>query len=123
MTQHPIEVLRIAASVERLGVRIVNTWDHIYLQRNHLAPSSAKDEAPIKFEMRTRAADMIAHKFAGHVLRHSLTRFDEEPEGLAIKMDCYALSRAELMRLLYQAFAEGRADGMKRNIKLGHIEG
>lgn len=123
MTQYPIEVLRIAAGVERLGVRIVNAWDTIYLQRNYLAPSSPKDEAAIKFEMRTRAADMIAHKFAGHVLRHSLTQFDEEPEGLAIKMDCYALSRAELLQLLYQAFAEGQADGMKRNIKMGPIEG
>lgn len=123
MTQYPIEVLRIAAGVERLGVRIVNAWDTIYLQRNYLAPSSPKDEAPIKFEMRTRAADMIAHKFAGHVLRHSLAQFDEEPEGLAIKMDCYALSRVELLQLLYQAFAEGQADGMKRNIKLGPIEG
>lgn len=123
MTQYPIEVLRIAAGVDRLGVRIVNSWDTIYLQRNYLAPSSAKDEPAIKFEMRTRAADLIAHKFAGHVLRHSLTQFDEEPEGLAIKMDCHALSRAELMQLLYQAFAEGQADGMKRNIKLGPIEG
>ena len=123
MTQYPIEVLRIAAGVERLGVRIVNTWDQIYLQRNYLAPSSAKDEAPIKFEMRTRAADMIAHKFAGHVLRHSLTRFDEEPEGLAIKMDCYALSRDEMLQVLLQAFAEGQRNGMDRCPKVEPIKG
>ena len=123
MTQYPIEVLRIAAAVERLGVRIVNTWDQIYLQRNYLAPSSAKDEAPIKFEMRTRAADMIAHKFAGHVLRHSLTRFDEEPEGLAIKMDCHALSRDEMLQVLLQAFAEGQRNGMDRCQKVEPIKG
>jgi len=66
-----------------------------------------------------KAADAIAHEFAGKVLEHTYIQRYEHPEGQVLRLDAVALTYRELLEVLYRAYAEGQTDGMKRRYDFG----
>lgn len=107
MNSYPIEVRKIAAEVPLFHYNHLNTWQSLYQHRE-------TDEARIKLEMVRKAADQIVHKFVGHLIDRACIRTFEEPEGVAVRVTCVALSYDELVNLLYRAYAEGQSNGMRR---------
>lgn len=109
-TNYPFELRELARTVDRMSYSETRSWAElmqINLPANHL------DEMLYR-----RAADAIAHEFAGKVLRHGhITRY-EEPDGRVLRFDAVALRYDELLDLLYRAYAAGQTDGMKRGTKI-----
>lgn len=105
---YPIEVRKIAAEVPLFHYKQLDTWQSLYQSRD--------DENEIKRRLIFKAADQICHKFVGQLMDRAQIKTSEEPEGMAIKVTCVALSYEELVNLLYRAYAEGQSDGMRRNV-------
>jgi hypothetical protein len=106
---YPIEVRKIAAEVPLFHYNQLNTWQSLYQGREI-------DESEAKRRMVFKAADQIVHKFVGQLIDRAQIKTFEEPEGVAVRVTCVALSYDELCNLLYRAYAEGQSDGMRRNI-------
>lgn len=107
---YPIEVRKIAAEVPLFHYSQMETWQSLYQSRD--------DENEIKRRLIFKAADQICHKFVGQLMDRAQIKTFEQPEGMAIKVTCVALSYEELVNLIYRAYSEGQSDGMRRNISL-----
>jgi len=107
---YPIEVRKIAAEVPLFQYNQINTWQSLYQSRD------SEDE--IKRQLILKAADQICHKFVGQLMDRAQIKTYNEPEGMATKVTCVALSYDELVNLLYRAYADGQSDGMRRNFKV-----
>lgn len=111
MSNYPHVIRAIASKVERLSFKQVKDWDAIA----QLSVSSDRMEEMLLH----RAADAIAHEFAGQVLKHGRIMKYGEPEGLVLRLDAVALRFDELLELLYRAYAEGQSDGINRSVSFG----
>ncbi len=107
---YPIEVRKIAAEVPLFHYNQMDTWQSLYQSR--------EDDNERKRRLAIKAADQIVHKFVGQLLDRAHIKTYEEPEGLAVRVSCVALSYEELVNLLYRAFAEGQTNGMRRSVTL-----
>lgn len=107
---YPIAVRDIASKVDRLSYRQTKSWDSIRQMHENLD----LDEL-----LSRKAADAIAHEFAGNVLKHAtIVRWDE-PEGLVMRVDAVALRYDELLQLLYAAYLEGQTEVRRRTPVVG----
>lgn len=107
---YPPAIRQLANKADMYHYKQVTTWQEI-AQRN------LPDDYFQEFLFR-RAADAIAHEFAKKVYNHTYIQRYEAPEGVVLKLDAVALSYRELVELLYQAYAEGQSDGMRRNFQM-----
>lgn len=111
---YPFEVRDIASKVERYTYQDMQTWTslmQINLPIDHLHELTHR-----------RAADRIAHEFAGKVLKHMYVSVRDEPEGRALRFEAFALRYDELLNLLYQAYGAGQSEGMKRRLDIHGME-
>jgi len=107
---YPIEIKKIAAEAPLFQYNQTDTWQSLYQSRD------SEDE--IKQRLIFRAADQICHKFVGQLMKCAQIKTSHEPDGMATKVTCIALTYDELMDLLYRAYTDGQSDGMRRNFKV-----
>lgn len=111
---YPYEVYAIAEKVERHGFKQVTSWSNMMqfnLPKDHHLDMLYR-----------RAADAIAHEFAGQVLKHMAFQESREPEGHVLKVDTVALRYDELLEVLYKAYAAGQSNGINRSHSLNFRE-
>ena len=107
---YPPVVRQLANKADMYHYKQITTWKEI-------AQRKVPDDYFQEFLFR-RAADAIAHEFTKKVYNHTYIQHYEAPEGVVLKLDAVALTYRELLDLLYQAYAEGQSDGMRRNFQM-----
>lgn len=97
----PPVIREIALSHPRLSYRNVIPWATVSQRQSR--------EMNLREVLVRKAADAIAHEFAGHVFKGSKIVQCEEPEGFSLKVEAYALRYDQLVELLYKAYREGQS--------------
>lgn len=100
----PPELRQILSRVKYLRSDVTMSWDTV-VQRRFGNPEE---------EAKTKAADKLAHEFAGEVMRRGEWRLSQEPEGAMVSVRAACFTYDRLAALLMEAYGAGQKDGIGR---------